>query len=141
VSDAQQIAEQIASEHLNCSARETLANDIARALTEATATAEADAASHLERANQEIARRERAEIAYTQSEQKRLVLIDRAETAEAHLTEARRQVWEEAAKVADRWANSGSCRQHDDNPCCHVRTGAAIAEAIRDMAQTEAPRP
>jgi hypothetical protein len=40
----------------------------------------------LARANLEISRRERAEIAYTQSEQKRLILIDRAEKAESQLT-------------------------------------------------------
>lgn len=36
-----------------------------------------------------------------------------------------------AAEIADKWALSKSCNNHSDNPCCHVRTGKAIAEAIR----------
>jgi hypothetical protein len=39
---------------------------------------------------------------------------------------------ERAAKVADLWAKSHSCDVHDENPCCHVRTGVAIAAAIRE---------
>ena len=39
---------------------------------------------------------------------------------------------ERSAEVADLWANSHSCDAHDDNPCCHVRTGVAIAGKIRD---------
>ena len=35
-----------------------------------------------------------------------------------------------AAEVAHLWAASHSCDAHDDNPCCHVRTGAGIEEKI-----------
>lgn len=37
---------------------------------------------------------------------------------------------EDAAKVADGWAQSRSCSSHDYDPCCHVRTGAGIRDAI-----------
>lgn len=37
---------------------------------------------------------------------------------------------ERAVKIADQWANSHSCDAHDDNPCCHVRTGATIRDLI-----------
>ena len=40
-------------------------------------------------------------------------------------------ILEEAAQIADRWAKSSSCDMHDRAPCCHVRTGAAIADCIR----------
>lgn len=40
---------------------------------------------------------------------------------------------EAAAVVSDGWANSKSCDSHDDNPCCHVRTGAGIATTIRTL--------
>ena len=43
-----------------------------------------------------------------------------------------------AAKVADQWANSASCDQHDSDPCCHVRTGAGIAAKIRTLARAQA---
>jgi hypothetical protein len=48
-------------------------------------------------------------------------------------------VRERCAKVADKWAQSASCDSHDTNPCCHVRTGAGIAEAIRtaDLSKIE----
>lgn len=53
------------------------------------------------------------------------------------ITEALRQVASEererAASVADKWATSESCEIHDNNPCCHVRTGAGIAAAIRSL--------
>lgn len=39
----------------------------------------------------------------------------------------------DAAQIADKWAGSHSCDTHDDNPCCHVRTGVAIADAIREQ--------
>ena len=48
------------------------------------------------------------------------------------ITSALRNERERCAKVADRWANSHSCDVHDDSPCCHIRTGAAIAAAIRE---------
>lgn len=38
---------------------------------------------------------------------------------------------ENAANIADLWATSQSCAEHSENPCCHVRTGAGIAEKIR----------
>jgi hypothetical protein len=47
---------------------------------------------------------------------------------------------EEAARVADQWANGKSCDHHDDNPCCHVRTGAGIAAAIRKLADATGDR-
>jgi hypothetical protein len=40
---------------------------------------------------------------------------------------------EVAAQMADQWATSQSCKYHDDDPCCHVRTGAGIATAIREL--------
>ena len=54
-------------------------------------------------------------------------------------TEARvrAETWEAAAQIADRWANSVSCHYHDDNPCCHVRMGAAIAEKLREAGSKE----
>lgn len=49
------------------------------------------------------------------------------------LREAIRRTLEKAADKADEWANSHSCTHHDDNPCCHVRTGAGIAAALRQL--------
>lgn len=40
-----------------------------------------------------------------------------------------------AAGIADEWGDSESCDSHDDDPCCHVRTGAAIAVKIRTLAE------
>jgi hypothetical protein len=51
--------------------------------------------------------------------------------------ETARETWERAARVADQWAHSHSCSAHEDNPCCHVRTGAGIADAIRQAATRE----
>lgn len=51
-----------------------------------------DAEQHLNRANNEIQRRQGAEIAYTQSEQKRLVLIDKLNAAEARAAQAEREL-------------------------------------------------
>lgn len=48
---------------------------------------------------------------------------------------------EKCARVADQWAESKSCSSHDENPCCHVRTGAGIAGAIRRRAHVSAPIP
>lgn len=37
------------------------------------------------------------------------------------------------AEIAELWANSKSCTDgHDDNPCCHVRTGRSIADKIME---------
>lgn len=44
-----------------------------------------------------------------------------------------REGLERAVQKADQWASSASCQFHDDNPCCHVRTGAGIAAAIRAL--------
>jgi hypothetical protein len=44
---------------------------------------------------------------------------------------------ERAAQVADNWANSISCRSHEDNPCCHVRTGTEIAARVRSLEVTK----
>jgi hypothetical protein len=44
---------------------------------------------------------------------------------------AERDTRERCAQIADLWAKSKSCDKHDDDPCCHVRTGAGIAERIR----------
>jgi len=49
------------------------------------------------------------------------------------------QAVERCAKIADGWASSKSCMYHDDNPCCHVRTGAGIAEAARRRASSVIP--
>lgn len=49
-----------------------------------------------------------------------------------------REERERAAVISDGWATSKSCASHDDNPCCHVRTGAGIAAAIRDEEVLEA---
>jgi hypothetical protein len=59
------------------------------------------------------------------------VSID-AEIAEPSQSGERAVHYEECAKIADRWAVSFVCTGHEDNPCCHVRTGAAIAAAIRE---------
>jgi hypothetical protein len=45
--------------------------------------------------------------------------------------EVRQRETTRAAGIADKWALSHSCKHHTDDPCCHVRTGAAIASAIR----------
>lgn len=50
---------------------------------------------------------------------------------EAVAAAVRQEQAERDAQIADQWANSQSCGHHTDNPCCHVRTGASIAEAIR----------
>lgn len=119
-SDARAVAEQIAEQVFGGSTPELLANVAkaslaagiedamtrreseadARGYARGKAEGEQEAASHLERANQEIARRERTQIAYTQSEQKRLVLIDRAEAAEAQLSTARAEGKAEALREA-----------------------------------------
>jgi len=39
---------------------------------------------------------------------------------------------ERAALIAELWGAGVSCTRHDDNPCCHVRTGREIAERIRN---------
>jgi hypothetical protein len=41
------------------------------------------------------------------------------------------------AQIAEVWANSKSCKHHDNDPCCHIRTGAGIAAAIRHGSETE----
>lgn len=61
-------------------------------------------------------------------------------SARKDIAEAEARVWEEAAKIADGWANSRSCKAHDDNPCCHVRTGAGIASALRSKKSNPEPR-
>jgi chromosome segregation ATPase len=60
---------------------------------------ERDQEGHLERANAEIAKRQRAEIAYTQSEQKRLVLVDARDKTEATVRELE-QARDEARRAA-----------------------------------------
>lgn len=57
--------------------------------------------------------------------------------AKAHEERERLRGMERAAAVADEWAKSRSCNWHDDDPCCHVRTGAGIAEKIRKIAALE----
>lgn len=53
-----------------------------------------------------------------------------------------REAWDEgreaAWRVAEKWANSKSCEQHDDNPCCHVRVGVSICNAIRVLQRAAA---
>ena len=51
--------------------------------------------------------------------------------AERYAAEQVREEREACAHKADGWANSQSCGHHDDNPCCHIRTGVGIAAAIR----------
>lgn len=46
---------------------------------------------------------------------------------------------EDAAKVTDRWAGSASCTTHDNDPCCHVRTGAGIANHVRALLEADKP--
>jgi len=41
---------------------------------------------------------------------------------------------EEAADIAALWSDSHSCTSHDNNPCCHVRTGVEIERRIRALA-------
>mgnify|MGYP001604108409 CR=1 FL=1 len=60
-------------------------------LTQQLTAIQQDADSHLERANQEIVRRERTQIAYTRAEQKRLTLTDKLEAAEAQLAAVSRE--------------------------------------------------
>jgi hypothetical protein len=60
-----------------------------------------------------------------------------------HLKKARAEGFraglEEAARIADQWADSVSCTNHDDDPCCHVRTGIGIADAIRRRRRAQEP--
>lgn len=53
---------------------------------------------------------------------------------EARMAAAREQAQgeerERCIAIARQWADSKSCTQHDDNPCCHVRTGEGIASAL-----------
>ena len=60
-------------------------------------------------------------------------LSDSLSAATDYERSVRERVKEECAKVADRWASSHSCNQHDADPCCHVRTGVGIAVAIRNL--------
>lgn len=64
-----------------------------------------------------------------------------AQRITAYVNQRGEQQWREgveaASAVARQWADSHSCDAHDDNPCCHVRTGAAIAEAISTITPKE----
>lgn len=53
------------------------------------------------------------------------------------LLEAENQGIEKASETSDKWAHSSDCDSHSNNPCCHVRTGAAISEAIRALKGAE----
>lgn len=41
-----------------------------------------------------------------------------------------------AAEIANEWATSADCHSHDDNPCCHIRTGAAVRDRILALVGT-----
>lgn len=59
-----------------------------------------------------------------------------AERLQSEVTQLQSQLAaerERCASIADRWTNSPSCSSHDENPCCHVRTGYGIAAAIRQQ--------
>ena len=49
----------------------------------------------------------------------------------------RKKAWEAgrdaAALESDKFADSESCKSHDNDPCCHVRTGATISCRIREL--------
>jgi len=57
--------------------------------------------------------------------------LDAPDSTTAWLAAHEAELVERCAKVADRWAHSHDCKQHDADPCCHVRTGVGIAAAIR----------
>jgi len=63
----------------------------------------------------------------TEGEQEYVLASDHEHAIATALQEQR----ERDAKVADKWANSKSCQDHDNDPCCHIRTGEGIAAAIR----------
>jgi hypothetical protein len=44
---------------------------------------------------------------------------------------------EDAAQIADEWVKYTNCPGHDNDPCCHVRTAAAIAAKIREQMRRE----
>lgn len=98
--------------------------------------AQQDAASHLDRANREISRRERAEIAYTQSEQKRLTLIDRAEQAESQLAALRGAISEILT-----WLGSYDSDCDYGGSCIAMqveqRLSAALAPAVAETETTK----
>lgn len=56
---------------------------------------------------------------------------------EASLHEAEAKAYlrglEDAAQIADEWVKYTTCPDHDDTPCCHVRTAASIAVKIREQ--------
>jgi hypothetical protein len=58
-----------------------------------------------------------------------------AELAElkAGIREAYVRGLEDAAQIADEWIKYTNCPGHDFDPCCHVRTAAAIAASIREQ--------
>ncbi len=114
-----------------------LFNRTAKALRDALAAlerVEQDSERHLVRANEEIVRRERAEVAYTLSEQKRLTLIDRAERvekAEAALASAR----EEAKQASGCDGNCGceiGSRHFWWDAFCKEREALKLAQEERD---------
>lgn len=47
------------------------------------------------------------------------------------LTTARRDHFDEAIAIPAQWADSyKSCREHFNDPCCHVRLATTIVEAL-----------
>lgn len=46
-------------------------------------------------------------------------------------------MWDKAIAVAQTWADGPSCSTHDYDPCCHVRTGAGIVEALEASRTTD----
>ena len=112
------------------------AADTIATLTADLAQARQDAASHLERANQEIARRERAEIAYTQSEQKRLVIIYRAEAAESALAACHHAVGESEHSDHETLAEGIALRISErDQRIARLESTLRAAQQERDAAQ------
>ena len=51
--------------------------------------------------------------------------------------DTRNETWDKAIKIAKGWTDAyRSCREHFDDPCCHVRVAATIAEALETRKAT-----
>ena len=51
----------------------------------------------------------------------------------AELATARADAIGECVAKANEWSHSTSCKKHDENPCCHIRTAKAIAAALDQL--------
>lgn len=58
------------------------------------------------------------------------------DTLRANQAAAAQDVWDKVIAIPAQWADSyKSCREHFDNPCCHVRLATTIVEALEAARQ------